>query len=260
MNVEVFEFKGAGVRTVEENGEILFIAKDVCDALELNNITEALNGLDDDHLTSVKVKSGGQLREMKALTEPGIYALIFKSRKPEAKAFQNWVTKEVLPTLRKKGVYTTDKGMHTLFEGKPCAKTPKLPQAQQLKEIHAKYSATICLQIIGKSLLMSDEAIEEMLRVEEIEKEKRLEAMPLRKYERAEDPTLEELLDKLEPSDEGFVRVDEMYNIYTLNGGKQIKTNFGKYMKEAGFESECRKINRATTRVYKCVFAENQEN
>ncbi len=126
MNVEVFEFKGAGIRTVEENGEILFMAKDVCNALGLENVTWALDGLDEDDLTSLKLKSGGQLREMKALTEPGIYALIFKSRKPEAKAFQNWVTKEVLPTIRKKGVYTTDKDLQASFERQYAEKVERL--------------------------------------------------------------------------------------------------------------------------------------
>lgn len=77
-----FEFKSHEVRTVIVDGEPWFVAKDVCDVLELGNITEALRGLDADELTSEILKSGGQGREMRLVNEPGLYALIFKSRKP----------------------------------------------------------------------------------------------------------------------------------------------------------------------------------
>ena len=77
-----FEFKSHEVRTVVIEGEPWFVAKDVCDVLELGNITESLRGLDADELTSEILKSGGQGREMRLVNESGLYALIFKSRKP----------------------------------------------------------------------------------------------------------------------------------------------------------------------------------
>lgn len=79
-----------------------FLVKDVCSALDLTNSGEAVKGLDSDELTSVVVMSGGQRREMLAVTESGLYALIFKSRKPEAQRFRKWVTSVVLPALRRR--------------------------------------------------------------------------------------------------------------------------------------------------------------
>lgn len=115
MNNEIqqFDFKGASLRTLTDKaGEPWFVAKDVCDILELNNITEALRPLDDDEKTNFRnsevAQSGG--RAPIIISEPGLYKLIMRSRKPEAKDFQRWVTHEVLPQIRKTGGYipTTD--------------------------------------------------------------------------------------------------------------------------------------------------------
>lgn len=100
-------YENLPVRMVQrENGELWFVARDVCDVLDLENVTWALNGLDEDELTLEKLKSGGQAREMKLVSESGLYTLIFRSNKPEAKPFRRWVTKEVLPAIRKTGSYT----------------------------------------------------------------------------------------------------------------------------------------------------------
>ena len=76
-----FEFEGKGVRTVTIGDEPWFVAKDVCDILGLVNSREAVANLEEDELRSVTLTSGGQRREMTALSESGLYALIFKSRK-----------------------------------------------------------------------------------------------------------------------------------------------------------------------------------
>lgn len=100
-----FNFQSHEVRTVDIGGEPWFVAKDVCGVLELRNITEALRGLDADELTSEFLKSGGQMREMKVISESGLYTLIVRSNKPQAKVFRKWVTSEVLPAIRKTGQY-----------------------------------------------------------------------------------------------------------------------------------------------------------
>ncbi|MBR4383774.1 MAG: hypothetical protein IKP64_09480 [Selenomonadaceae bacterium] len=106
--VQIFDNPEFGeVRVVMIDGKPHFVAADVCRILELGNITEALRRLDEDELTSVKLNSGGQMREMKLVNEPGLYRLIFASRKPEAKKFQRWVYHEVLPSIRKTGSYST---------------------------------------------------------------------------------------------------------------------------------------------------------
>lgn len=116
MNNEIqkFDFKGALLRTLtDEAGEPWFIAKDVCDILELTNPAVALQSLDDDEKTNLSnsyVWSEPGRRPL-IISEPGLYRLVMRSRKPEAKEFQRWVTHEVLPQIRKTGGYIpTDAG------------------------------------------------------------------------------------------------------------------------------------------------------
>ncbi|WP_207038002.1 Bro-N domain-containing protein [Psychroflexus sp. ALD_RP9] len=100
------------VRSVLISGEPFFIAKDICEALDLKNSRKATSNLDSDEKADVTISytsSNGttQKRKMKAINESGLYNLIFQSRKPEAKAFRKWVTSEVLPAIRKKGYYNS---------------------------------------------------------------------------------------------------------------------------------------------------------
>jgi len=106
MQIQTFTNNGFSIRGgIDEQGRPYFIANDICNALDIQNSRDAINTLDDDELMSVKATSGGQIREMNAVTESGLYTLIFKSRKPEAKKFRKWVTSEVLPSIRKNGHY-----------------------------------------------------------------------------------------------------------------------------------------------------------
>ena len=107
--LQVFDYKGLVVRTVEKDSEVWFVAKDVCDILELSNPTEALKSLDDDERSSLRITEGtspnGGNPNVNVINEPGMYKLIFKSRKAEAKEFTRWVTHEVLPQIRETGAY-----------------------------------------------------------------------------------------------------------------------------------------------------------
>ena len=108
--LQVFSYKGAKVRTVEIDGEAWFVAKDVCDVLGLTNAREAISVLDEDEKSSVRISDGtspkGGNPNMNVINEPGLYALVFRSNKAEAKAFARWVRHEVLPAIRKTGSYT----------------------------------------------------------------------------------------------------------------------------------------------------------
>lgn len=114
MNNEMqkFDFKGASLRTLtDEAGEPWFVAKDVCDILGLENSRKATAELDSDEKNTVTISDGIAGNPNKTIiSEPGLYRLVMKSRKPEAKEFQRWVTHEVLPQIRKTGGYipTTD--------------------------------------------------------------------------------------------------------------------------------------------------------
>jgi len=99
-----FDFDGDAVRVVVRSGEPWFVAKDVCDVLELSNTTEALKALDDDEKSTLRITEGGGPAR-NTISESGLYSLIFRSRKPEARRFRKWVTGEVLPSLRKHGRY-----------------------------------------------------------------------------------------------------------------------------------------------------------
>lgn len=88
-----------------EDGEPMFVAKDVCAALGLGNSRQALARLDDDEKGVISTDTPGGEQQMQAVNEPGLYVLVLSSRKPEARAFKRWVTHEVLPALRREGGY-----------------------------------------------------------------------------------------------------------------------------------------------------------
>lgn len=89
-----------------EGGEPWFVAKDVCDALGIatNHLREPGRGLDDDEVSTIPNWEGKGAAPL-IVSEAGLYSLIIKSRKPEAKAFQRWVTHDVLPAIRREGGY-----------------------------------------------------------------------------------------------------------------------------------------------------------
>lgn len=104
--IQVFENSEFGaVRVVEVNGEPWFVAKDVCDCLELTNTAQTISYLDDDEKGVTTNYTPGGKQEMSIISEAGLYSLILRSRKPEAKAFKRWITHEVLPAIRKTGGY-----------------------------------------------------------------------------------------------------------------------------------------------------------
>lgn len=106
--IQSYNFNGASLRTLtDEAGEPWFVAKDVCDILEISNPSDALKRLDDDERSRFNL---GRQGETNIVNEAGLYVLVLGSRKPEAHEFKRWVTHEVLPQIRKTGGYipTTD--------------------------------------------------------------------------------------------------------------------------------------------------------
>ena len=105
--VQVFDNEEFGtIRAVrDEDGEPTFVAKDVCRALGIGNSRQALQRLDNDEKGVSSIDTPGGEQQMQTVNEAGLYVLVLSSRKPEAKAFQRWVTHEVLPALRRSGGY-----------------------------------------------------------------------------------------------------------------------------------------------------------
>lgn len=93
------------IRAQVINGEAWFVAKDICLATGISNHRDATARLDDDERGSVVLDTLGGKQSISAVNESGLYALIFQSRKPNAKPFRKWVTRDVLPALRKTGIY-----------------------------------------------------------------------------------------------------------------------------------------------------------
>lgn len=110
-SVASFSFDNFSVRAINKDSEIWFVAADVGSVLGLGNVRSSLALLDDDesavHSMDIRSENGiVQKREVNIINESGLYALILRSRKPEAKRFRKWVTSEVLPSIRKTGSYS----------------------------------------------------------------------------------------------------------------------------------------------------------
>ena len=106
METSILQWKeGASVRMQMIKDEPWFAAKDVCELLGLDNSRQAVSRLDDDEKGVINSDTLGGKQELTFVNESGMYALIFQSRKPQARAFRKWVTGEVLPSLRKYGYY-----------------------------------------------------------------------------------------------------------------------------------------------------------
>lgn len=109
-NIIPFNYESQQIRLIQdEQGEPWWIAKDVCDVLELTNVAMAVKGLDDDEKGVSKVYTLGGEQELLTINEPGLYTLIIRSNKPDAKKFKRWITHEVLPSIRKTGKYEIDR-------------------------------------------------------------------------------------------------------------------------------------------------------
>lgn len=96
------------VRTVLKDNEPWFVATDVCRALEIGNPSQTTSRLDEDEKDIISNDTLGGKQTMLIINEPGLYSLVLGSRKPEARAFKRWITHEVVPTIRRHGMYATN--------------------------------------------------------------------------------------------------------------------------------------------------------
>lgn len=157
--LQVFRYESREVRTVMKDNEPWFCLADVCKVLGLSSPHKVADRLDPDELTGIKLRSGGQTREMLFINESGLYAVILRSDKPEAKPFRKWVTGEVLPAIRKTGTYSvntlTDGAKDALAEAKlnnsrarlaaewrKLAQTNPIPSFQQICAHYASAELT----------------------------------------------------------------------------------------------------------------------
>lgn len=105
--LQLFNYEHHEVRTVLIDSEPWFVLADVCKVLDIANPSDTAKRLDEADLGSTEVRSGGQMRSMNIVNESGLYDVAFMSRKPEARDFKRWVTRTVLPEIRKTGSFVT---------------------------------------------------------------------------------------------------------------------------------------------------------
>lgn len=115
-NLQLFNFNGNEVRTLLINNEPYFVGKDVAEVLGYKDKDKAVRQhVRDKHKLTRQISGSGQSRNMTIISEPGLYSLIMKSKAPQAEAFQDWVTEEVLPAIRKHGAYATEQTLEQML-------------------------------------------------------------------------------------------------------------------------------------------------
>ena len=103
--LSIFDYKGKQVRTIQKDGETWWVLKDICGVLDLGNSRMVFERLDEDEKGVSQIDTLGGKQNMQIINESGLYNVILRSDKPEAKPFRKWVTAEVLPSIRKTGGY-----------------------------------------------------------------------------------------------------------------------------------------------------------
>lgn len=104
-DLQIFIYGGEQLRTIQQPDGLWWVLRDVCQVLGLAEPHRVASRLDDDEKGRTLMTTPGGTQEVTIINEPGLYAVILRSDKPEAKAFKRWVTHEVLPSIRKTGAY-----------------------------------------------------------------------------------------------------------------------------------------------------------
>lgn len=161
MNTEIqtFNFNTAPLRTLtDKNGDPWFVAKDVCDILEISNPSDALKRLEYDERSRFNL---GRQGETNIINEAGLYSLVLGSRKPEAREFKRWVTHEVLPSIRKHGAYMTQQTLDKALTSPDflIQLATKLKEEQEkVKALEPKAKALDAFTDVEDRLLVRDAA------------------------------------------------------------------------------------------------------
>ena len=114
-DIQIFNYNDHEVRTVQKDGEPWFVLKDVCGILSIGNVADVYARLDTDEKGVGQIDTLGGRQNMSIINESGLYNVILRSDKPEAKPFRKWVTSEVLPSIRKHGAYMTQEKLQEVL-------------------------------------------------------------------------------------------------------------------------------------------------
>ncbi|MEI4336603.1 BRO family protein [Streptococcus suis] len=138
MELQIFKNEQFGeVRTADIKGEVYFNLKDCCKILDIKNPRDSLNRLNPKGVVTTDTLTAGGVQQANFINESNFYKLVFQSRKPEAEKFADWVTSEVLPSIRKHGAYLTDQVAFNITHDKQALADLLLMAGNQLKEKEA---------------------------------------------------------------------------------------------------------------------------
>lgn len=134
-NLQTFNFQNLPVRTVQLNNQTYWVLKDVCDVLELTTPSRVAERLEEDEVSQTHIIDAlGRIQNTTVITESGLYAVILRSNKANAKEFRKWVTSEVLPAIRKTGVYLTDEKAYDITHNPQSLADLLMQAGEQLKQ------------------------------------------------------------------------------------------------------------------------------
>lgn len=100
-----FNYEKMKIRVIQKEKELWFVLRDVCNIIKVGNVTDIFKRLDDDEKGFDSIDTHGGKQKVNIINESGLYNVLLRSDKPQAKPFRKWVTSEVLPTIRKTGGY-----------------------------------------------------------------------------------------------------------------------------------------------------------
>lgn len=159
-----FSYDSREVRTAMIDGNVWFVASDVVDILGIGRVHDAIRGLDDDEKGTHTIRTPGGNQQVSVINEPGLYSLILRSRKPEAKTFRRWVTHTVIPEIRRTGQFGSQvpssfaealelaaakQRAIEAAEAKIAADAPKIEAYEALMDAEGYYSMEAAAKVLG---------------------------------------------------------------------------------------------------------------
>lgn len=142
-DIQIFNYSGNEVRTIQKDGEPWFVLRDVCAVLGISHVKDTADRLENDEVGQTEViDSIGRTQTTTIINESGLYNVILRSDKPEAKPFRKWVTAEVLPSIRKHGAYMTENTLENMIAS-PEFGIKLLTALQEEREQRVKLEAKV---------------------------------------------------------------------------------------------------------------------
>ena len=150
LSLQQFDFNGNTIKVVMVDGEPWFFAQDVCDILELENVSQACKSLKPRERDLYNSDTLGGKQDVVIISESGLYRITMKSRKPQAEPFQDWVCEEVLPTIRKTGKYEIPKSQPAIASRELALETAR--SVSEIKDLLADTDPRLCQLLVDVAI------------------------------------------------------------------------------------------------------------